>query len=301
MSASSSARPSSTFWIIDTTSVSGTFTTTATFTLWVPLNTPSTTLGPSSSTTNLEPSGDPAPRSNTPAIAGSVIGSILGISLVLTYLVLYYKRRVRRTVVKPRTKPADTPYGSEHALLDLAAEPAPDPQHIEPWVAPAAVRRPNKAQNEARRDEVWREGSSTPREGAAPRAESLSAGAPATSSTTPRGESSSSAERRTQPNTRTHTAETHGLSATPGSTSHGHDPMTLPPPVPSQPRLHLHQPEALATGTKSTAVPRRRAPREPSPPRLEEDAGVSLMRGGDDALPPSYGDLVHDRVPPGTS
>ncbi|KAH7330556.1 hypothetical protein B0J17DRAFT_722249 [Rhizoctonia solani] len=302
-SSSSSARPSSTFWIIDTTSVSGTFTTTATFTLWVPLNTPPTTSGPSSSTTSLEPSGDPAPRSNTPVIAGSVIGSVLGTSLVLICIVLYYKHRVRRTVVQPRTKPPDTPYGSEHALVDLAAEPAPHPENIEPWVAPAVVRRPNKAQDEARREQLWREGSSAPRvEGAAPRVESLSAGALGTSSAAHRVESSnSSVERPIRSNRPTHTVETHDSSAPPGSTSHGYDPMTVPIPVPSQPRLHLHQSQALATGTKSIATPRRRAPREPSPPRLEEDAGVSLMRGGDDTLPPSYGDLVHDRVQTGPS
>ncbi|CAE6415286.1 unnamed protein product [Rhizoctonia solani] len=285
----SSTRPSSTFWIIDTTSVSDTFTTTATFTLWVPLNTPSTLV----TTTSSEASVNPAPRSNTPVIAGSVIGSILAASLVFTCLVLYYKHRVKRTVVHPRTKPPDTPFGSEHALLDLAAEPAPHPDHIEPWVAPV-VRRPNKA----RRDQLWTEDSGIPRAEGAPRVENLTTGAlGAGSSSTPRVESSTSSAGRTQANPQALAVEIHHSNATPGSTNHGHDPAPVPIPRPSQPRFHLHQPEALSTGAKSSAVPRRRVPREPSPPRLEEDAGVSLMRAGDDVLPPSYGDLVHNRIP----
>ncbi|CAE6526777.1 unnamed protein product [Rhizoctonia solani] len=293
---SSSARPSSTFWIIDTTSVSDTFTTTATFTLWVPLNTPSTTPATTSSSTfSSEPSENPAPRSNAPVIAGSIIGSLLGASLVLTCIIFYYKRRVRRTV-QPRTKPPGTPFGSEHALLDLAAEPPPHPENIEPWVAPAVVRRSTKARDEARRDQAWGEGSSALRAEAPvlPRVESASAGLPRA----PRVQSlTGSAERPTRPNLQVQEAETQDSSATPGSTNHEHD-RTLLVPGPSQLRLHLHQPEALPTGTKSNAVARRRAPREPSP-RLEEDAGVSLMRAGDDALPPSYGDLVHNHVPPG--
>ncbi|CAE6483372.1 hypothetical protein ACGC1H_001125 [Rhizoctonia solani] len=277
---SSSTGPSSTFWIIDTTSVSDTFATTATFTLWVPLNTPSTT--PASASVSPEPSRSPA-RSNTPVLAGSVIGAVLGTSLVFTCLVLYYKRRVKRAVVQPRTKLCDTPSGSEHALFDLAAEPAPHPDNIEPWVAPAVVRRSNKARDEARRHQD----ASAPRAEAAPRVEHLTASA---GSNVQIENSAGSPEQRTRSNLQVQAVETRRMSAIPGSTSHGHGPI----PGSSQPRLHLHQPEALSTGTKSTAVPRRRALREPSPPRLEEDAGVSLMRAGDDALPPSYGDLVHD-------
>ncbi|CAE6501089.1 unnamed protein product [Rhizoctonia solani] len=272
---SSSTGPSSTFWIIDTTSVSDTFTTTATFTLWVPLNTPSTT--PVSASASPEPSENPA-RSNTPVLAGAVIGAVLGGSLVLTCFVLYYKRRVKRAIVQPRTKLCDTPSGSEHALFDLAAEPAPHPDNIEPWVAPV-MRRSNKARDEARRHQD----SSAPRTEAVPRVEHVTAGASSNVQV------ESLAERRIRSNLQVEAVETHRMSAIPGSRSHGHDPVPIPA------RLHLHQPEALSTGAKSTAVPRRRAPREPSPPRLEEDAGVSLMRAGDDALPPSYGDLVHDR------
>ncbi|CAE6392884.1 unnamed protein product [Rhizoctonia solani] len=290
MSGSSSTRPSSTFWIIDTTLVSDAFTTTATFTLWVPLNTPSTTPAPAGSSTRAEPSENPAPRSNTPVIAGSVIGSLLGASLVFTCLVFYYKRRVRQTTVQPRTNAPDTPFGSEHALLDLAAEPAPHPGNIEPWVAPAVVRRSNKARDEARQDPD----SSLPRAEPGPRVESLRVGALGTLSMgAPPVERLVGLERRTQSNLQVEGSETHRFSAIPRPTSHGHDPGS------SQPRLHLHQPDALPIGMKSTAVPQRRAPREPSPPRLEQDAGISLMRAGDDVLPPSYRDLMHDRMLPG--
>ncbi|KAG8733087.1 hypothetical protein FRC11_008792 [Ceratobasidium sp. 423] len=290
----SSARPSSTFWIIDTTSVSDTFTTTATFTLWVPLNTPSTTPATRSSTLSSEPFENSVPHANTSVVTGSAIGSLLGASLIIACIIFYYKRRVRRTIVQPRTKPPVTPSGSEHALLDLTAEPAPHPENIEPWVVPV-VQRSTKARDEARRDQARGQDSSRRAEdSAAPQVESSSVGAPRV---VWEG-SASSPERRTRSNPQVQEAETHDSSATPGSTNHRHD-RTLPGPGPSQPRLHLHQPEALATGTKSSAVPRRRAPREPSPPRLEEDAGVSLMRAGDDVLPPSYGDLVHDRVQPG--
>ncbi|KAJ1310655.1 hypothetical protein OPQ81_009184 [Rhizoctonia solani] len=291
---SSSARPSSTFWIIDTTSVSGTFTTTATFTLWVPLNTPSTTpASASTSSPSAEPSGDP--RSNTPAITGPVIGSVLTVLVVLAFLVLFYRRRVKRTVVQPRIRSPDTPFGSEHALLDLAAEPAPHPGHIEPWVEPVVVRRATKGRDEALRNQTRGQDSSAPQvQGSAVRTESLGAGVPRD---TPQGQSlvGRTAARHTQPSPQVQAVETHDSSATPGSTSYGHDSTPVPVPSSSQPRLHLHQPEALTTGTKSSAAPRRRAPREPSPPRQEEDAGVSLMRAGDDILPPSYGDLVHNR------
>lgn len=229
--ASSSSRASSTFWLIDTTSVSGTFTTTATFTLWVPLDTTS------SSPTPTQSESAPA-ESNTGVIVGSVVGSLLALALVTVLFVLYW-RRTRIRPVRPRTK-VDTPQGSTHRLVDLAAEPGPHPDNIEPWIAPAVVRRPTKAL------EARTQGLSMP------------------------------------------TSASPLVESTPDSTSHGHDPVAGPSQHPSALRLHDPAPKS---------APQRRRTREPSPPRLEQDAGVSLMRAGDDALPPSYGDLVHDRVP----
>ncbi|CAE6470502.1 unnamed protein product [Rhizoctonia solani] len=292
---SSSVSPSSTFWIIDTTSVSGTLTTTATFTLWVPLNTLSSSIAPTSSITD-QHSEDPTPRSYAPVIAGSVIGSVLGTLLALSCIVFYYNRRVRPRFVLPRTRPPATPSGSEHALLDLTAEPAPHPENIEPWVAPAALRRSAKGREEALRDQARAEDTN------GLRVEGLDVSGTRGSST---GIHTSGSRRAPQASNSTGPAEIarsdphaqrtgpQGASA-PGSTGESR----YPAPDPNQPRLHLHQPETSSTGTKSSAAPRRRARREPSPPRVEEDAGISLMRAEEESLPPSYGDLVYDRPSP---
>ncbi|GAB1525841.1 hypothetical protein RhiTH_009007 [Rhizoctonia solani] len=265
MNVPSSPSPSSTFWLIDTTSVSGTFTTTATFTLWVPLNTVSASAAPTSSSTD-ESSEDPTPRSH----------------------------RVRPRFVLPRTRPPVTPSGSEHALLDLAAEPAPHPENIEPWVSPAVIRRTTKGREEAPRDPAWAEGSSGPRvEGLGVSAlEDSSAGAHRPGSHGRAQDSNSAGPvERARTVVRAPRIEIQDMSAARGSGEHN------PMPSPSQPRLHMHQPEALYADGKPSTATRRRAPREPSPPRVEEDAGISLMRADEETLPPSYGDLVHDRPP----
>ncbi|ELU38095.1 hypothetical protein AG1IA_07875 [Rhizoctonia solani AG-1 IA] len=310
MNVPSSASPSSTFWLIDTTSVSGTFTTTATFTLWVPLNTVSASAAPTSSSTD-ESSEDPTPRSYAPVIAGSVIGSVIGTLLVLVCIVFYYRHRVRPRFVLPRTRPPVTPSGSEHALLDLAAEPAPHPENIEPWVSPAVIRRTTKGREEAPRDPAWAEGSSGPRvEGLGVSAlEDSSAGAHRPGSHGRAQDSNSAGPvERARTVVRAPRIEIQDMSAARGSGEHStglisfvHIPNSCqlldPMPSPSQPRLHMHQPEALYADGKPSTATRRRAPREPSPPRVEEDAGISLMRADEETLPPSYGDLVHDRPP----
>ncbi|CEL52742.1 hypothetical protein RSOLAG1IB_11086 [Rhizoctonia solani AG-1 IB] len=297
MNVPSSTSPSSTFWIIDTTSVSGTFTTTANFTLWVPLNTPFTSSAPSSSSTyKASETENSTPRSYTPVIAGSVIGSILGTLLVLLSIVFFYRRRARPRLVLPRTRPPVTPSGSEHALLDLTAEPAPHPENIEPWVAPAVVRRPAKGREEAVRDQGWVEDTS------GPRVEGLDISGragPSTGTHGPRaalqGSNPSGPAGSASPHIQG--TETQGATAAaPAATGHG----PVQEPSQSQPRLHLHQPEIPSTSAKTSATPRRRAVREPSPPRVEEDAGISLMRAEEEVLPPSYGDLVHDRLPTGS-
>lgn len=150
---------SSTFWLIDTTSVSGTFTTTATFTLWVPLYTTSTIYDPPSHLPEHSNTGTSKPPKHTTIIASSVIGSLVVLSLMVGCFWLYRKRRarpfVRRAFSERGTEVSNTPQmGSAHALLDLTAEPEPHPESIEPWVGPAVSQEPAKLLSERQRGYV---------------------------------------------------------------------------------------------------------------------------------------------------
>ncbi|KAG9124900.1 hypothetical protein FRC07_009807 [Ceratobasidium sp. 392] len=265
---STSSTPRSTFWIIDTTSISDTFTTTATFTLWVPLDTTSTTPTPFPTTIAATPSQTSSTSSRTAIIIGSVVGCSIIAALVALLCFIYRMKRARPQFRLHQTdtssKGLDSAPSSSHALLDLAAEPTPHPTNIEPWVAPTAVRRPGKIR--PRDDPTEHEDTRDEAPGQEPQ---------------------------------TSLIDPPQLAAS----SH-HE---VPPPRPAAARtLHLVQHESIgSTSTlpishnpkSSLPMPqprRRRTQREPSPPRLEEDAGVSLMRAGDEAPspladePPSY-------------
>ncbi|KAG8706109.1 hypothetical protein FRC08_001271 [Ceratobasidium sp. 394] len=257
---SSPPKASSTFWLIDTTSVSDTFTTTATLTLWVPLYTTSTTPTPSATATPIGQTT--SPRSKTGLIAGSVVGCVVLAALaVLSYSIFRIRRaRPQFTLHQAdalKASDANQPDSSMHALVDLAAEPDPHPSNIEPWVAPTAVRRTDKIR---------------------PRAD-----------LTERDEETRVQELAEPP------------------------PPIIEPPRVVEPIHHELSPIRSTTGralqlvqhddvasTLTTRIShnskserpapqprRRRNQRDTSPPRLEEDAGVSLMRAGDNVLTPA--------------
>ncbi|KAG8735589.1 hypothetical protein FRC10_010364 [Ceratobasidium sp. 414] len=267
MSTSSSPKASSTFWLIETTSVSDTFTTTATFTLWVPLYTTSTTPTAMPSATASAVGQTTAARSQTGIIVGSVVGCAVLAALAVLFCFICRMRRARPQFRLHQTDSSKAPDANQsgnsmHALLDLTAEPDPHPSNIEPWVAQTAVRRTGKIQPRA--DPTELETGDQELLGPPPIVESLQVAEP----------------------------------------SH-HEP-ELPPPRLAGRTLQLAQHDNIASSSaaptrynpKSERPPsrarRRRNQRDPSPPRLEEDAGVSLMRAGDDVAltradePPAY-------------
>ncbi|KAF8603224.1 hypothetical protein BDV93DRAFT_523571 [Ceratobasidium sp. AG-I] len=275
---SSVPHASSTFWLIDTTSVSDTFTTTATFTLWVPLYTTSTARSYSTDLFELPNTSTSLPPGHTAVIAGSAIGSLIIISLLLFCVWLYRRRHtrplVRRTLNGRELKAPDTAQSSSaHALLDLTAEPEPHPETIEPWIEPVVTQQPAKLRLEDQHSRTH--APLTP-----PRSLSrMRPSAPATSST--------------------HTGDP--LQHAPPSSA-GTIPVptrTLQIVAPNTPIISSHPGPPSKNGAGSSQTRRRRNRPEVSPPRLEEDAGVSLMRAGegatdpaDELLPPAY-DLAH--------
>ncbi|KAG8764808.1 hypothetical protein FRC12_007868 [Ceratobasidium sp. 428] len=262
---------SSTFWIVDTTSVSDTFTVTTQFTLYVPLYTTSTTPTPTPSAVATPSKGAaPAIRSQTAIIIGTIVGCAVLAAIAVIFYFIYRVKHARpqfRLHQNDSSKALDSSQNSAHALLDLAAEPTPHPSNIEPWVAPTAVRRSGKIRP---RDELTEH-------------DEMTNEAPGEQPPTPAVEP---------------------LQTVPLSSHHDSD--ITPPRAGAGRTLQLVQHDSVASTSTSTPhnpksmqLPasqprRRRTQRDPSPPRLEEDAGVSLMRAGDEVPspladePPSY-------------
>ncbi|QRV76986.1 hypothetical protein RhiJN_19833 [Ceratobasidium sp. AG-Ba] len=289
MNTSSSLTAQSTTWYIDTTAVSGTYTITTTFPLVVPLNTPSTTPAATVSATGTATSEF---VSRAPARTAIIVGTIVGVAAVLglaALLCLLCRLRHARPQFKlyqsdtsAKALDSNQSSGSAHALLDLAAEPEPHPLNIEPWVAPAVVRRSGKMRPTDETEVIEQQPTELP----LPVAEHSRSPGP------------SRARTSFLPANFNHSPQF--------SWSKAPLPATAPdPPAAATRTLQLVQHDVTPDAGPSTSynsksalqLPqsrRRRAHRDPSPPRLEEDAGVSLMRAGDEPPlpiadePPAY-------------
>ncbi|QRW05885.1 hypothetical protein RhiLY_04884 [Ceratobasidium sp. AG-Ba] len=270
MNTSSSLTAQSTTWYIDTTAVSGTYTITTTFPLVVPLNTPPTT--PAAS---VSPTGTATSEfvSRAPARTAIIVGTIVGVAAVLALAALLCllcrlrharpQFKLYQSNISAKALDSNQSSGSAHALLDLAAEPEPHPSNIEPWVAPAVVRRPGKVRPADETEVIEQQPTELP----LPVAEHSRSLGPSRAPPLP-------APAPDPPAVATRTLQLVQHDVTPDAG----------PSTSYNPKSTLQPPQSR----------RRRAHRDPSPPRLEEDAGVSLMRAGDEPPlpiadePPTY-------------